>query len=183
MIKTLAAHIKQYKTASILTPLFMIVEVILEMMIPLLMASIIDDGVEKGDMHHIYMVGICMVLLAALGLLTGVLGGKFGARASAGFAKNLREAMFNNIQTLSFSNIDKFSTPSLVTRLTTDVTNIQNAFQMLLRMFTRAPSSLICAMVMAFSFHQCASGQYLSGGSHSSGNLPVLYHVPGNQIF
>ena len=161
MIKTLAAHIKQYKTASILTPLFMIVEVILEMMIPLLMASIIDDGVEKGDMHHIYMVGICMVLLAALGLLTGVLGGKFGARASAGFAKNLREAMFNNIQTFSFSNIDKFSTPSLVTRLTTDVTNIQNAFQMLLRMFTRAPSSLICAMVMAFSINARLASIYL----------------------
>ena len=161
MIKTLAPHIKQYKTASILTPLFMIVEVILEMMIPLLMASIIDDGVEKGDMHHIYMVGICMVLLAALGLLTGVLGGKFGARASAGFAKNLREAMFNNIQTFSFSNIDKFSTPSLVTRLTTDVTNIQNAFQMLLRMFTRAPSSLICAMVMAFSINARLASIYL----------------------
>ena len=161
MIKTLSKYVGQYKKEAILTPLCMIAEVVLEMLIPLLMASIIDDGVEKGDMNHIYQVGMIMVALAALGLLTGVLGGKFGARASAGFARNLREAMFNNIQTFSFANIDKFSAPSLVTRLTTDVTNLQQAFQMLLRMFTRAPASLICAMCMAFSVNARLASVYL----------------------
>ncbi len=161
MIKTLSAYVGQYKKEAILTPLCMIAEVVLEMLIPLLMASIIDDGVEKGNMDHILQVGMIMAALAGLGLLTGVLGGKFGARASAGFAKNLREAMFNNIQTFSFANIDKFSAPSLVTRLTTDVTNLQQAFQMLLRMFTRAPASLICAMCMAFSVNARLASVYL----------------------
>ena len=119
--------------------------------IPLLMASIIDDGVEKGDIHHIYMVGAAMVLIAALGLLFGVLGGKYGARASAGFARNLRKAMYENIQHYSFSNIDKFSTAGLVTRMTTDVTNLQNAFQMMERMCVRAPVHLVFALIMAFS--------------------------------
>ena len=161
MLKTLAAQVKEFKKDSILTPLCMIAEVILEMLIPFLMASIIDDGVEKGDMKHICIVGAGMVVLAALGLMAGVLGGKFGARASAGFARNLREAMFNNIQTFSFSNIDKFNTASLVTRLTTDVNNLQLAYQMILRMFTRAPSSLICAMVMAFSINARLASVYL----------------------
>ena len=150
MIKTLAAHIKEYKAASIATPIFMILEVIMETAIPVLMASIIDKGVEAGNMKHIYTVGAMMVVVAALGLLFGVLGGKYGAKASTGFARNLRKAMYENIQTFAFSNIDKFSTAGLVTRLTTDVTNVQNAYQMILRMCMRAPFSLICAMVMAF---------------------------------
>ena len=161
MIKTLASHIKEFKAPSIATPVFMILEVIMEMIIPLLMASIIDDGVEKGDMGHIYAVGAVMVAAAALGLLFGILGGKYGAKASTGFARNLRRAMYENIQTYSFSNIDKFSTAGLVTRLTTDVTNIQNAYQMLLRMCMRAPFSLIIAMVMAFTINAELSRVYL----------------------
>lgn len=153
MLKTLASQIKEFKRAAILTPMFMIGEVIVEMMIPFLMASIIDKGVNAGDMNHIVKIGGLMLLMALLGLWTGIMGGKYGARASAGFARNLREALFDQIQTFSFSNIDKFSTPSLVTRLTTDVTNLQNAFQMILRMFTRAPASLIVAMVMVFTIN------------------------------
>ena len=148
MIKTLARQIKEYKRASLVTPIFMILEVAMEMVIPLLMASIIDDGVQAGDMKHIFVIGCYMVLAAIVGLFAGVMGGKYGAKASTGFARNLREAMYENIQTFSFSNIDKFSTAGLVTRMTTDVTNIQNAYQMLLRMCFRAPVSLICAMLM-----------------------------------
>ena len=161
MIKTLAAQIKEFKKDSILTPCFMILEVIMEMVIPLMMASIIDDGVEAGDIHHIYMVGIAMVIAACIGLFAGVMGGKYGARASAGFARNLRQAMYDNIQTFSFSNLDKFSTAGLVTRLTTDVTNLQNAYQMLLRMCMRAPASLIIAMIMAFSINTRLASIYL----------------------
>ena len=161
MIKTLAAQIKEFKKDSILTPCFMILEVVMEMIIPLMMASIIDDGVEAGDMHHIYMVGIAMVIAAGIGLFAGVMGGKYGARASAGFARNLRQAMYDNIQTFSFANLDKFSTAGLVTRLTTDVTNIQNAYQMLLRMCMRAPASLIIAMIMAFSINARLASIYL----------------------
>ncbi len=150
MLKTLGAHIREYKKASILTPIFMILEVLFEMIIPFLMASIIDKGIEAGNMGHIYKVGAFMVVAAFLGLLAGLLGGRYGAIASAGFAKNVRKAMYDNIQTFSFSNIDKFSTSGLVTRLTTDVTNLQNAYQMILRMCMRAPASLICAMCMAF---------------------------------
>lgn len=161
MIKTLAAHIKEYKAASIATPIFMILEVIMETAIPVLMASIIDKGVEAGNMKHIYTVGAMMVVVAALGLLFGVLGGKYGAKASTGFARNLRKAMYENIQTFAFSNIDKFSTAGLVTRLTTDVTNVQNAYQMILRMCMRAPFSLICAMVMAFIINARLASIYL----------------------
>ena len=150
MIKTLGAYVKEFKRASIATPCYMILEVLMEMMIPYLMASIIDDGVNKGDMKHICLVGAGMLVIAAIGLFAGIMGGVYGAKASAGFARNLRKGMYDNIQTFSFSNIDKFSTASLVTRLTTDVTNIQNAYQMLLRMCMRAPASLICALVMAF---------------------------------
>ena len=158
MIKTLAGQVKEFKKDSIITPIFMILEVIMEMIIPLLMSSIIDDGVEKGDIHHIYIIGIWMVVAAGIGLFAGIMGGKYGARASTGFARNLRQAMFENIQTFSFSNIDKFSTPSLVTRMTTDVTNLQNSYQMLLRMCVRAPFSLICAMIMCFSFSTSSAG-------------------------
>ena len=161
MLKTLGAHVKEFKRDSILTPICMIAEVILEMMIPLLMASIIDDGVEKGDLKHICLIGGLMVIIALGGFVAGVLGGKFGANASTGFARNLREAMFEKIQTYAFANIDKYSTAGLITRLTTDVTNLQNSYQMILRMFTRAPASLICAMVMAFSINAEIASVYL----------------------
>lgn len=161
MVRTLLKEVKEYKFVSIITPLFMILEVLMEMLIPFLMASIIDDGVNAGNMQHIYKVGGIMIVAAVVGLFAGMAGGKFGAKASAGFAKNLREAMFNHIQTFSFSNIDKYSTAGLVTRLTTDVTNIQNAYQMVLRMFTRAPASLICAMIMAFRINARLSNIYL----------------------
>ena len=161
MIKTLARQIKEYKSDSIVTPIFMILEVAMEMVIPLLMASIIDDGVQAGDMKHIFAIGCYMILAAIVGLFAGVMGGKYGAKASTGFARNLREAMYENIQTFSFSNIDKFSTAGLVTRMTTDVTNIQNAYQMLLRMCFRAPVSLICAMLMAFLINARVASIYL----------------------
>ena len=162
MIQILLGEVKEYKRASIATPLFMILEVLMEMMIPFLMASIIDDGVNAGDIGHIYKVGGIMVAAAAIGLFAGMAGGRYGAKASAGFAKNLRETMFNHIQTFSFANIDKYSTAGLVTRLTTDVTNVQNAYQMTLRMFTRAPASLLCAMVMALRINRKLSGIYLA---------------------
>lgn len=150
MLKTLLKEVKEYKKASIATPFFMILEVAMEMMIPLLMASIIDKGVELGDMNHVYKTGAVMIVAATIGLLAGLAGGRFGAKASTGFAKNLREAVFNHIQTFSFANIDKFSTAGLVTRMTTDITNIQHSYQMMLRMFVRSPISLICAMAMSF---------------------------------
>lgn len=150
MLKTLSGYIREFKKDSLLTPCFMILEVVMEMIIPLLMASIIDDGVEKSDINHIYLMGAFMVVAAFVGLFAGVMGGKYGARASAGFARNLREGMFVNIQEFSFANIDKYSTAGLVTRLTTDVTNLQNAYQMILRMCIRAPFSLIIAMIMSF---------------------------------
>lgn len=161
MLKTLAAQVKEFKKDSILTPVFMILEVLFEMLIPLLMASIIDKGVETGDIGHICKVGAAMAVLALCGLWAGMMGGKYGARASTGFARNLRKAMYDNIQNFSFSNIDKFSTAGLITRLTTDVTNLQMAYQMLLRMFTRAPASLLCAMVMAFTIHAELASIYL----------------------
>lgn len=161
MIKTLAAQIKEYKKVSIITPVFMVLEVVFEMLIPFLMASIIDDGVEAGNMQHIYVVGAVMVGAALCGLFCGVMGGKYGARASTGFAKNLRQAMFENIQTFSFASLDKFSTAGLVTRLTTDVTNMQMAYQMILRICFRAPVSMVCAMAMAFLINAELAGIYL----------------------
>jgi len=133
----------------------------MEMLIPLMMASIVDNGIEAGNMSHIYLMGACMVLTAAVSLAAGFGGGYFGAKASTGFARNLREAMFTNIQNFSFSNIDKYSTAGLVTRLTTDVTNVQNAYQMILRMCVRAPFSLICAMCMAFMINAKIASIYL----------------------
>lgn len=161
MLKTLLKEVKEYKKASIATPFFMILEVAMEMLIPLLMASIIDKGVEMEDMTHIYKVGAIMIVAAAVGLFAGMAGGRYGAKASTGFAKNLREAVFNHIQTFSFANIDKFSTAGLVTRLTTDITNIQNAYQMVLRMFVRSPISLICAMAMSFYISKELATVYL----------------------
>ncbi len=160
-IRILGREVREFKRPSILTPIMMVLEVVVETLIPLLMASIIDNGVQKGDMHHILVVGGAMVLLALAGLLTGVLGGKYGALASAGFARNLRRAMYERIQTYSFANIDKYSSSGLVTRLTTDVTNIQNAYQMMLRMFVRAPISMITAMIMAFLINARIASIYL----------------------
>lgn len=161
MIKTLAAHIKEYKKASIATPFFMILEVIMETLIPFLMATLVDDGINKGNLNHVYRIGALMVVFAIIGLFAGLMGGKYGAKASAGFAKNLREDMYKNIQTFAFSNIDKFSTAGLVTRLTTDVTNVQNAYQMLLRMCMRAPVTIICAMAMSFYYNTKIASIYL----------------------
>ena len=161
MIKMLAAHIKEYKKASIATPFFMILEVIMETLIPFLMATLVDDGINKGNLNHVYRIGALMVVFAIIGLFAGLMGGKYGAKASAGFAKNLREDMYKNIQTFAFSNIDKFSTAGLVTRLTTDVTNVQNAYQMLLRMCMRAPVTIICAMAMSFYYNTKIASIYL----------------------
>ena len=151
MLKTLIKQIKQYKKASFLTMFFAMLEVFMEIAIPILMASIIDDGIAKQNITHVYTYGIIMLLTAAISLTCGYLAGKFAAKASTGFACNLRDAMYSNIQTFSFSNIDKYSTAGLVTRLTTDVTNVQNAYQMIIRMCLRAPFSLILAMIMAVS--------------------------------
>ncbi len=162
MLRRILQEVKEYKAASIATPVYMILEVAMEMVIPYLMASIIDEGVNAGNMAHIYKVGSVMIAAALLGLLAGMLGGRYGAKASTGLAKNLREAMFNNIQTYSFANIDKFSTAGLVTRLTTDVTNVQMAYQMTLRMFMRAPASLLCAMAIAFTINARLASVYLA---------------------
>ncbi len=161
MVKKLLSHIKEYKTAAVLTPLFMLLEVAMEMIMPGYMASIIDDGIGNGDMRRVLIDGAFMLLVALIGLFAGIAGGKYGAVGSAGLAKNLRSAMFRKIQTYSFKNIDKFSSSSLITRLTTDVTNIQNAFQMILRMGMRAPASLIVALVMAISISPKLSMIYL----------------------
>ena len=139
----------------------MIGEVIMEMILPRLMSTIIDDGVTAGNLSVIYRVGGWMIVAAAVGLFFGVMGGVLGARASTGYARNLRRSMFKNIQTFSFANIDKFSTAGLVTRMTTDVTNLQNAYQMILRMAIRAPASMIIAMCMAFSIHAGLARIYL----------------------
>ena len=161
MIKTILAQVKEYKRVSILTPLCMLGEVIMEMIIPLLMASIIDDGVSAGNVDHIKYVGGWMLVMALISLTLGLLSARFGAQASAGLAKNLRQAMFEKIQTYSFSNIDKFSTASLITRLTTDVTNVQNSYMMILRMCTRAPASMIVAMALSFVISPKLASVYL----------------------
>ena len=154
MIRTLLKEVKEYKAASIATPFFMILEVLFETLIPFLMASIIDKGVNTGDIHHIYKVGGIMIVAAFCGLLAGMAGGRYGAKASTGFAKNLRNKMFDQIQTYSFANIDHFSTAGLVTRLTTDVTNVQ-----------------------------CQTGKYLPCGSCDPGSDSLLYHSSCNGLF
>ena len=153
MIKKFSKFIGQYKKDSILTPIFVIFEVVMEVVIPYLMAKIIDVGVQNGDLNYIFKIGAVLVVSAFLSLTFGMLSGRFAAKASSGFAKNLRQGMFYNIQNYSFTNIDKFSTSSLVTRLTTDVTNVQMAFQMIIRILVRAPIMLIFALAMAFSIN------------------------------
>ncbi|MCR4807116.1 MAG: ABC transporter ATP-binding protein, partial [Lachnospiraceae bacterium] len=150
MVKKLGAQLKEYKSYALITPVFMILEVIAETVTPRLMGMLVDNGVEKGDVSYIIRIGLLMLLCAVFGLAAGLAGGFSAATASTGFAKNLRKAMYENIQTFSFSNIDRFSTAGLITRLTTDVTNVQNAFQMIIRMSFRAPFSLIFAMTAAF---------------------------------
>lgn len=159
MIKRLLSYVKEYKKESILTPLSMVIEVAMEMVVPLLMASLVDEGIKAtneagevvGDLRHIIVVGVFMIVAALIGLAGGIMGGVFGAKASTGFAKNLRKGMFDKIQTFSFKNIDKFSTAGLVTRLTTDVNNVQNAYQMILRMCMRSPMTFVIALIMSFT--------------------------------
>lgn len=153
MIKTLMAQIKQYKKDTILTPIFTALEVLFEVIIPLITAKLIDDGISAGNMSAVVKYGVIMVIVAFLSLGSGVLAGKYAATASTGFACNLRHAMYDNIQRFSFSNIDKFSTAGLITRMTTDVTNIQNAFQMLIRIAVRAPFTLICSLIMCIAIN------------------------------
>lgn len=153
MIKELAKYIKQYKKSSILTPIFVIFEVIMEVIIPFLMAKIIDVGIQNSDLNYIFKMGVFLVLSALASLVFGMLSGRFAAKASAGFAKNLRQGMFYNIQNYSFTNIDKFSTSSLVTRLTTDVTNVQMAYQMIIRILVRSPLMFFFSLAMAFSIN------------------------------
>ncbi len=161
MIKRVLSEVKEYTAVSVATPLCMIIEVIAEMFIPYLMASIIDTGVNAGDMGHIMKMGGLMVGIAAIGLIGGLLGGILASKAATGFAKNLRKAMFNNIQSFSFANIDKFSTAGLVTRLTTDVNTLQMGYQMSLRMMMRAPASMIVALVMSFTISPKIASIYL----------------------
>ena len=161
MFKTLGRETKGFRLVSILTPGWMLGEVIMEMIIPPLMAPIVDDGVTAGNMQVIYSVGAKMLVAALIGLLVGFLGAMFGSHAATGFARNLRRGMFRNIQTFSFANIDKYSTAGLVTRMTTDVTNIQNAYQMMLRMAVRAPASMVVALIMSFTINAELASVYL----------------------
>ena len=161
MLRTILKEVKEFKGVSLITPVFMVLEVICEMVIPYLMASIVDEGVNAGNMDHIVKTGITMIVVAVFGLMCGLAGARTGAKASTGFARNLRQSMFNNIQTFSFSNIDKYSTAGLVTRLTTDVNTLQMGYQMMLRMFVRAPFSMIIAMVMAFTINSRLASIYL----------------------
>ena len=161
MVKTLFRQIKQYKKVSILTPIFTALEVVMEVAIPFVIAYIIDDGISAGNMGNVYLYGGLMLVIAFLSLLFGALAGKYAAAASSGFACNLREGMYENIQRFSFSNIDKFSTAGLVTRMTTDVTNLQNAYQMVLRIAVRAPVMLICSLAMCFFINAEMSSVFL----------------------
>ena len=167
MIKKLSSYIKEYKKASILTPFFVILEVIMEVIIPLLMSKIIDIGIPNNDINYILKIGILLTISAIMSLVFGVLSGRFAAKASSGFAKNLRKAMFYKIQDYSFENIDKFSTSSLITRLTTDVTNVQMAFMMIIRILVRGPVMLIASLIMAFSINAKLSCVFLV-------SIPVL---------
>ena len=161
MLKTLKAYVGEYKRTAVSAPVFIVLEVIFEMVIPLLMAAIIDKGLGTGDMGYVTNAGLVMLLVSLASLFCGAMAARQAAVASSGFAKNVREGMYNHIQDFSFSNIDHFSTAGLVTRLTTDVSNVQNAFQMMMRMFTRAPITLISAMTMAFLINAKLSRVFL----------------------
>ena len=161
MIRTLLGYVGEYKKDSILTPLFMIIEVTMEVLIPYVTASIIDDGIQAGNLSHVFAYGGLMLLLALFSLMGGILSARYGASASTGFAKNIRQAMYEKVQTFSFSNIDKFSTAGLITRMTTDVTNLQNAYMMLLRIAVRAPLMLIFSLVMCLIINKQISLMFL----------------------
>lgn len=186
MIKTLAAQIRQYKRSTLLTPLFTILEVVMEVLIPFVTATIIDKGINgnngEGDLPTVFIYGGVMIVMAFLSLTFGVLAGKFAANASAGFACNLRDAMFSNIQTFSFSNIDKYSTAGLVTRMTTDVTNLQNAFQMIIRIAVRAPIMLISSVVMCVIINPGISLIFL-GALVVLGTVLVLIVSKATKVF
>ena len=160
MLKTILGQIKEYKKDTILTPIFTALEVFMEVLIPFIIASLIDKGIEAGNMQNVLLYGGMMLVLAMFSLLFGILAGRYAAKASSGFAYNLRNSMYENIQTFSFSNIDKFSTAGLITRMTTDVTNVQNAFQMIIRIAVRAPLMLISSVIMC-----CVISIELSSGS------------------
>ncbi|MDU1741847.1 MAG: ABC transporter permease, partial [Streptococcus lutetiensis] len=162
MIKTLLAQVKEYKTPSLLAPLCATLEVFFDMSVPFVIAKLIDQGVQAGNLAVAMKYGILMLVLATCGLTTGFLAGKFAAQASAGFAANLREGMYDNIQTFAFSNIDKYSTAGLVTRMTTDVTNVQNAYQMIIRIVVRAPLTIVVSMIMCFVVDQRLSLIFLA---------------------
>ena len=170
MLKTLSAYIGEYKKDSIKTPIYIIVEVLMEILIPFVTASIIDKGIQAGDMSKVFMYGGLMLVLAFISLFSGIQAGKYAALASTGFACNLREGIYSNIQNFAFSNIDKYSTAGLITRMTTDVTNVQNAYQMILRIAVRAPLMMICSMVMCFVINPTLSLIFL-------GALILLYYI------
>ena len=174
MLKTLAAQTKQFKKATILTPTFAALEVVMETLLPLLMAGIIDKGITPGNMNEVVKYGAIMIVMAIASLSFGIAAGKLAANASAGFAANIRTAMYNNIQTFAFKNIDKFSTSGLVTRMTTDVTNLQNAFQMILRMCVRAPMTLICALAMAIAINARMSSIFVIAVIFLGGFLIII---------
>ena len=161
MIKTLLKSVREYKRDSILAPIFVTLEVIMEVVIPLLMAMLIDKGIDAGNMNYILKIGIALAISCVISLVFGALSGKFAASASAGFAKNLRKDMFYNVQNFSFSNIDKFSASSIVTRLTTDITNVQNAYQMIVRIAVRGPIMIIFSLIMAFGINHKLSLVFL----------------------
>ena len=162
MIKKLASHLGEYRRAAILTPMFSALEAVMDILLPTIMAFIIDLGIEKGDMNAIVKYGLLTFAVAAIALLLGVLAGKYAAEASTGFAGNLRDAMYENIQHYSFSNIDKFSTAGLVTRMTTDVTNLQNAYSMIIRLGVRAPIMMIVAWIFSFRISPSISLVFLA---------------------
>ena len=162
MIKTLAKSVREYKLASLLTPIFVILEVVMEVIVPYLMADLIDKGINKGDIQFIWQMGLIILAAAFLALAFGALSGRYAAVASAGFAKNLRHDIFYKIQKFSFANIDKFSTSGLVTRMTTDVTNVQNSYQMVIRVAVRAPFMMIFAMIMSFTVNVSISWTFVA---------------------
>ena len=162
MIKKLMSYIGEFKRDTILSPIFVTLEVFLEVLLPTLMALVIDNGVETGDMNYVMKMGLIMLVVAMLSLAAGTLSGVFAAKASMGFGRNLRRGMFDNIQDFAFRNIDHFSTAGLVTRMTTDVTNVQNAYQMLVRMFVRAPIMMISALIMCVKINARISLVFLA---------------------
>ena len=154
MLKTLLKQVKQYKTASLLTPVFIMLEVMLDVLIPYVTAKLIDNGISAGHMPSVYKYGLIMLVMAFLSMMAAIMAGRYASYASSGFACNLRDAMYKNIQRFAFSDIDKYSTSGLVTRMTTDVTNLQNAYQQIIRTSVRAPFNLLSSIVMLPSSSQ-----------------------------